>query len=81
MLKLLAFLAWLMIPLGLWYGVQTYGTPHLVTSYRFYDNGDRYNPWARRHYIDCSYLGIDGWVTVPARHARCPWVRILKARP
>lgn len=79
MLKLLAVVAWLMIPLGLWLVVVTWGTPHLVLSYRFYDNGRPHDPQAPRVYISCDYLGLDGWITVPAHQGTCPWVRLFKA--
>lgn len=78
MIKLVAFLLWLMIPLGLWLAMATWGTPHLVLSYRFYDNGRPYDPLTPRIYASCDYLGINGWVTVRATQGTCPWVRFFK---
>lgn len=78
MLKVLVFLIWLMIPLGLWLAVVTWGTPYLVLSYRFHDNGRPYDPMTPRVYISCDYLGLDGWITVPAQRGACPWVRFFK---
>jgi len=76
-MKLLAPFAWLLVPLGLWLTVTLFGLPHLVLSYRFYDNGDVYNPRAARTYISCDYLGWHGWRTVVARNGQCPWVRFF----
>lgn len=80
-LKYLSLFAWLLIPLGIWQGAQTFGTPHLVVSYSFYNNGAVHNPHAHRRYIDCTYWGWTGLHRVPARHARCPWVRLLRSGP
>ena len=78
-MKYLTLFLWLLIPLGFWQAAKTYGTPHLVVSYRFYDNGDVHNPWAHRRYTDCTYLGWHGLQRIAAPRARCPWVRIMKA--
>ncbi|MEP1574582.1 hypothetical protein [Roseibium album] len=54
------------------------GTPHVVVSYRFFDNGDRHNPLAARYYIDCTYLGWTGLQKVPSRDGHCAWLRWFK---
>lgn len=78
-MRYVALFLWVLVPLGLWLAVTLWGTPHVLGTYRFFDNGDRYNPWAHRRYIDCTYYGWAGIITVPARNARCPWVRVFKA--
>lgn len=78
MIRIAALFLWLIVPIGLWWVYATYGTPHLVLTYRFFDNGDIYNPLARRRYIDCDYLGIHGWITASAINENCPWVRFFK---
>ena len=78
LLKIVALFLWLLVPLGAWMALETWGTPHLVVSYRFYDNGDRYNPWAQRHYTDCAYWCVHGVIQIPAQDAKCPWVRMMK---
>ncbi|MEM7530454.1 MAG: hypothetical protein AAF416_22945 [Pseudomonadota bacterium] len=80
-MKIAALFTWLLIPLGLWLAVTLWGTPHLVWSYRFYDNGDPHNPRAPRHYINCTYLGWAGAITVPADRGHCPWIRFLDREP
>lgn len=77
-MRALALLLWLALPLA-GYGVyQLYGTPHMIWSYRFVDNGDPHNPYLARHYTSCTYLG---WgpqmITRPAVDGRCPWVRFF----
>lgn len=78
-MKIAALFLWLALPLAGYATYLTYGTPHMIWSYRFNDNGDQYNPYADRHYTSCTYFGW-GWetVTVPAVDARCPWVRLFK---
>lgn len=77
-MRVLAAFAWVLVPLGLWLAVMMWGTPHVVWSYRFLDNGDRYNPRAHRTYTSCTYLGVQGSVTIRPLDARCPWVRMIK---
>ena len=74
-----ALFLWVLVPLGLWLAVTLWGTPHMLTTYRFHDNGDRWNPRAQRVHIDCTYWGYVGRITVPAEQGRCSWVRFFKA--
>ena len=76
----LVLLACLLAPPGLtWLALSIWGTPHMVWTYRFHDNGAPYDPRVERHYIDCTYIGWDRTVTVPAQGGRCPWFRLLKS--
>ncbi|MEJ8476643.1 hypothetical protein [Roseibium algae] len=79
MMKHAVLFIWLIPVLGGWATVAFFGTPHLVVSYRFHDNGDRHNPLAARHYIDCTYLGWTGLQKVPARNGHCTCFRWFKA--
>lgn len=78
-MKIAAAFLWLIVPLGVWLAIALWGTPHIALSYTFRDNGDRYNPFAERHYISCTYYGWTGARTVDASVGRCPWVRAFKA--
>lgn len=78
-MKYAGLFLWVLVPFGLWLAVSIWGTPHLVTSYRFHDNGARWNPQVHRVYIDCTYWGALGTVTVLAEQGRCPWIRFFKA--
>ena len=77
-MRVAALFLWLLVPLGLWAAVTLWGTPHVAWSYRFHDNGDRWNPRAERHYIDCTYLGWTGARHVWAENGRCPWIRFFQ---
>ena len=79
-MRTLALFLWLAVPVAGYAVYQTYGTPHMIWSYRFIDNGDRFNPYADRTYTSCTYFGWR-WATVtkPAKAGRCPWVRFFKA--
>ncbi len=75
-MRFAALFLWLLVPFVLWAAVSIWGTPHVVVTYRFM--GPSYQVPAERRYIDCTYLGVWGWITVPASQERCPWVRLLK---
>lgn len=77
-MKIAALFLWLLVPLGLWVGLQVYGTPHIVLSYQFFDNGRRYDPMVPRVYYRCDYFGWHGWQRVPAKDGSCPWVRFFR---
>lgn len=78
-MKFAALFLWLLVPVGLWGAVTIWGTPHAVVTYRYH--GSSYLPPADRRYIDCTYLGVWGTVTMPASQERCPWVRLIKGAP
>ena len=78
-MKIAALFLWIAIPVSLWAIYVIWGTPHVTLTYRFYDNGARYDPLAHRHYIDCTYYGIAGTFTIDADDGTCPWVRFFKA--
>ncbi len=79
-MKIAALFLWLALPLAGVATYQIYGTPHLIWSTRFVDNGARYHLRVPRSYISCTYVGW-GLVTrtVPAQTGRCHWVRFFKA--
>lgn len=77
-MRYIALFAWLLVPLALWGSVTFWGTPHLVISYSFLDNGDRYNPVAERHYVSCTYLSWSGQRSVHALDGKCPWLRAFR---
>ena len=70
---------WLVAPAAIWAILVLWGSPHIALTYRFLDNGDRYNPRAERIYIDCTYYGYLGAITFPAKFGSCPWIRFIKA--
>ena len=77
-MRIVALFLWLALPIAGYVTYVTFGTPHLVVSYHFLDNGDRHNPYAKRTYTRCRYLGWS-WheVTTGAPAGRCPWVRFF----
>jgi hypothetical protein len=79
-MKLAALFLWLALPLAGYLTYVTHGTPHMIWSYEFHDNGSRYDLTVPRHYTSCTYVGW-GWKTVTASAvgARCPWVRLFKS--
>ena len=72
---------WLIVPAAIFMIYMLVGTPHLIISYSFLDNGRRHDPWAPRHYTSCTFIGFSGQtVTVPAQGGKCGWVRFFHAR-
>lgn len=78
-MRIAALFLWILVPLGVWLAMALWGTPHVVVTYRFFDNGDVYDLRTERRYIDCTYFGWAGTITVPAMHEDCPWVQFFKA--
>lgn len=73
---------WLAAPAAVFAAYVAYGTPHMIISYTFHDNGRRFDPWAERHYITCTFVGWSGeFVTVGAHNGKCGWVRFFKSGP
>lgn len=77
-MRLIAMFFWLALPLAAYAAYVAYGLPHMIWSYDFHDNGDRYNPLAQRIYIDCTFWGPYGRFTIPADAGRCGWVEFFK---
>ncbi|MEM9061755.1 MAG: hypothetical protein AAGD13_14940 [Pseudomonadota bacterium] len=78
-MRFASLFSWVLVPAALWAIFVIWGSPHIVLSYRFLDNGDRYNPLAKRHYTECTYFGALGALPVPAEHGTRPWIRFFKA--
>ena len=77
-LKYLSLFVWL-IGAGALYGAYVgYGLPHAIWSYTFMDNGDRNNPFAKRYYLTCSFIGPYGVFKTYAEDGRCGWVRLFR---
>lgn len=78
MIKYASLLIWI-ICAAVIYGVYaTQGLPHMIWSYKFYDNGDRYNPLTDRYYTSCTFAGPYGVYTLPANNGKCGWVRLFR---
>lgn len=69
---------WVLSPLALFGVVAAFGTPHVIAGYTFIDNGRKYDPFAERYYLTCTFWGATGAHKLPARGGQCPWVRMLK---
>lgn len=72
------YFVWMVVPIILFGIYHAYGLPHMVWSYRFHDNGDRYNPYAERYYTDCTFIGPYGKFTRSTRNGKCSWISFFK---
>ena len=77
-MKLTALFLWLALPLAGYATYTTHGLPHVPWSYTFRDNGARYDPFAERYYITCTFVGWYGTFTVDAKYGRCGWFHFFK---
>lgn len=73
-----AMFLWLALPAAAYVTYVVLGLPHMIWSYSFHDNGDPYDPLAKRDYIDCTFWGPYGRFTVPADAGRCGWIAFFK---
>jgi len=53
----LSFFLWLAVPVLGYAAWSAFGLPHLIWSYQFLDNGNRYDPFAERYYTSCTFIG------------------------
>lgn len=79
-MRLATLFFWIALPISAYAAYNIFGLPHMIWSYRFFDNGGPANPAVRRYYTDCSFVGPYGVFTVPATRGRCGWVRFFKPR-
>ena len=71
----LSYLAWIVVPAGMWITYQIVGLPHVISSYSWVDEGQGMDPFAHRNYTHCRFVGAYGQFELPARNGRCGWVR------
>ena len=69
---------WVLVPLGLWLAYSLYGLPHLRFSYSWRDDGQGYDPFAKRYYTRCTYIGPYGEDTILPLRGHCPIFRLIK---
>lgn len=79
-MKLAALFLWLALPVVGYVTYATKGLPHIPWSYTFIDNGARYDPFAERYYLTCTFIGGYGTFTIDAQSGRCGWFHFFKER-
>ncbi len=74
-----SYFIWLIIPLTGYVLFQVYGLPHVIWSYDWRNDGQGYDPFAKRHYTRCTYIGAFGTFTDNApSQGRCDWFQFYK---
>ncbi|MCH9807163.1 MAG: hypothetical protein K0U74_05465 [Alphaproteobacteria bacterium] len=77
----LSYLLWLVVPVGIYLVVAIYGWPHLRWSYSWRDDGQGYEPFAKRFYVRCTYLGPTQAFTLNhPENGHCPLIRFAKTQ-
>lgn len=77
-MRLATLFFWVALPIAGYVAYGLYGMPHVIFSYNFHDNGDQFNPLAKRTYTQCVFIGPYGGFKVPAENGRCGWVKFFK---
>jgi len=77
-MEVAVFVMWRRLPLSAGVLPARWGTPHIALSWTCRGNGNRYDPFAERHYLRCTYHGWTGSRPIPAQAGTCPWIRWLK---
>ncbi|MCV6600976.1 MAG: hypothetical protein OIF54_05340, partial [Cohaesibacter sp.] len=63
-MRFLRFFGWALFPLALFLVFLMVGLPHLSVRYSWRDEGQGYDPFARRYYVSCTYWGPYGTFTI-----------------
>ncbi|AXX98091.1 hypothetical protein [Profundibacter amoris] len=77
----LGYFIWIIVPAGLWLTYQLIGLPHVIWSYSWVDQGQGSDPFARRYYTQCRFIGPYGQIERPANAGRCAWAHFFKEEP
>ncbi len=77
-MKIAAMFLWIAVPFLVIAAHNSFGSPHMLLTYTFDDNGDRHNLAVPRYYRSCTYYGWS-WheMTVPAQSGRCRLIRLF----
>ena len=67
------YFIWIIAPLAVWMIYLIFGAPHFIWDYAWRDNGT-FDPYAKRHYTRCRYLGPYGSFTAHPANGRCNWL-------
>ena len=68
-----SYFVWIVMPVALYLGYLAYGLPHGIWSYDWRNNGT-YDPFAKRHYTRCTFIGPYGHFTTYPSNGKCGWV-------
>ena len=77
-MKFLRYFGWTIFPATLVGVYLTLGLPYLNASYDFRDNGQAYDPWAKRHYLRCNFWNPIGKITIYPHDGKCPRIKFFK---
>ncbi len=74
-----SYFFWIIMPVALYFGYLAYGLPHFIWSYDWRNNGT-YDPFAKRYYTRCTFIGPYGNFTTYPTNGKCGWLVFRKAR-
>uniref|UniRef100_A0A2A4Z0J5 Uncharacterized protein n=1 Tax=OCS116 cluster bacterium TaxID=2030921 RepID=A0A2A4Z0J5_9PROT len=69
---------WLIMPLIVYGLYLVLGLPHVIWSRTWIDAGQGLDPFASRHYTQCSYVGYYGSKSIAAINGKCRLVIFYK---
>lgn len=75
----LKFFIWIIAPVALYLAYLAWGLPHIAFNYTYQNlDGTGHDPFARRHYHWCEYIGPYGAHEYRPVDGKCPWFRFYK---
>lgn len=75
----MSYFIWMLVPVMIWVGYKHYGLPHFIWSYSWVNEGQGYDPFAKRWYTRCTHVGPYGEYTASAINGKCKLVKFVKA--
>ena len=75
----LRYFIWIIGPVLIYGGYLAWGLPHIAFNYTFRNDGQGYDPYAHRWYLECEYIGSYGSHMYYPTDGKCPWFRFYKS--
>lgn len=71
------YFIWIVVPVAMWAAVEFNGLPHFRWQYSWVDQGQGYDPFAYRHYTDCTFWGPYGTFKIYPANGKCAWFQLF----
>lgn len=73
-----SYFIWVIVPIALYLVYMAWGSPHIAFNYTWRNDGQGYDPFAKRWYLSCEYIGATGSHQYHPQDGKCPWFRFYK---
>ena len=72
------YFVWVIVPVLLYFAFLAWGLPSIAWNYSWRSNGT-HDPFEKRWYVRCDYLGYYGIHTYFPKDGKCPWFKFYKS--